>query len=108
MKRIRLLLSLLFLAAIFAYNTVPASAQATRVPGVKAGVIEATPINKAATYCHLKFPAISEETLGSANPVLKDPGSGDIIDFYGPCDHDPVGYDEVCAQRARQLEGFCD
>ncbi len=108
MKCIRLLLSLLFLAGVFGYSAVPASAQAIKVKGVKAGVIEATPINKAATYCHLKFPAISEETLGSANPVLKDPSTGDIIDFYGPCDHDPLGYDEVCAQRARQLEGYCD
>jgi hypothetical protein len=45
----------------------------------------------------MKFPAIREETL-SANPMLKDAASDDIIDFYGPCDHDPTGRDEIQAQ----------
>ena len=51
-------------------------------------------------FCHLKFPAITEETLSSDRPVLKDPSEGDIIDFYGPCDHDPLGRAEVLRQRA--------
>jgi len=33
------------------------------------------------SYCHMKFPAIDERTLGSKHPVLTDPSSGDIIDF---------------------------
>lgn len=52
-----------------------------------------------AGYCHLKFPAIRERTLGWSRPVLKDADSGDIIDFYGPCDHDPLGPEEIRAQR---------
>jgi hypothetical protein len=36
------------------------------------------------SYCHLKFPPIREDTLGTEHPVLKDPNSGDIIHFYGP------------------------
>jgi hypothetical protein len=32
--------------------------------------------------------------------MLKDPSEGDIIDFYGPCDHDPLGRSEVLRQRA--------
>jgi hypothetical protein len=52
------------------------------------------------SYCHLKFPAIRENTLFSIRPVLKDPRDGDIIDFYGPCDHDPLGQQEVMSQRA--------
>jgi hypothetical protein len=51
-------------------------------------------------YCHLKFPAIREETLSSDHPTLMDAGLGDIIDFYGPCDHDPLGKDEIQAQEA--------
>ena len=51
-------------------------------------------------YCHLKFPAIQEDTLYSDRPVLKDPRDGDIVDFYGPCDHDPLGREEVMRQRA--------
>lgn len=50
-------------------------------------------------YCHLRFPAIREESLFWDRPVLKDPSEGDIIDFYGPCDHDPLGRDEVRRQR---------
>ena len=50
-------------------------------------------------FCHLKFPAIKEETLYWNRPVLKDPSQGDIIDFYGPCSHDPLGKEEVRRQR---------
>ena len=51
-------------------------------------------------YCHLKFPAIQKNTLYSDRPVLKDMTEGDIIDFYGPCDYDPLGKEEVMSQRA--------
>ena len=54
----------------------------------------------AGTYCHLKFPAISESTLFSDRPVLKDPSEGDIRDFYGPCNYDPLGREEIFRQRA--------
>jgi hypothetical protein len=54
-------------------------------------------------YCHLKFPAIRENTLYSSRPVLKDPRDGDIIDFYGPCDYDPLGQQEVMRQRAEMV-----
>jgi hypothetical protein len=50
-------------------------------------------------YCHLRFPAIREGTLYSDRPVLKDPNEGDIVDFYGPCNHDPLGTEEVRRQR---------
>ena len=51
------------------------------------------------SYCHMKFPAIEGRSLDSNNPVLKSPTSGDIIDFYGPCDENPVGQDQVQAQK---------
>jgi hypothetical protein len=51
------------------------------------------------SYCHLTFPAIRSETLSSDRPVLKDPSEGDIVDFYGPCDTDPVGQDQVLQQK---------
>jgi len=51
----------------------------------------------------MKFPAIREATLTWDRPVLKDASSGDIIDFYGPCDYDPRGKQAVQAQlRERQ------
>jgi len=51
------------------------------------------------SYCHLKYPAIREETLAGDHPVLKDPSDGDIVDYYGSCDEDTVGKDQVHEQR---------
>jgi hypothetical protein len=51
------------------------------------------------SYCHMKFPPISDASLYSDQPVL-DEAAGNVIDFYGSCDHDPLGRDEVQAQRA--------
>jgi len=110
MKNGRLFFLLLLLGAVVGYS--PAvSAQAVKAQGVKPGVIEATPLNRAGTYCHMKFPAIEPKTLGTKNPTLKSKDSGDIVDFYGPCNYDPVGPDEVCRQEAsrnRLNSGFCD
>jgi hypothetical protein len=63
------------------------------------GVIYRSPGSTGA-YCHLRFPAIREETLSSNRPMLKDPSEGDIIDFYGPCNYDPLGRAEVLRQKA--------
>ena len=62
------------------------------------GIIS-TVSDSSGTFCNLKFPAIKEETLTSDRPVLKDPSEKDIIDFYGPCDHDPLGKEEVQRQK---------
>lgn len=53
-------------------------------------------------YCHLKFPAIRPETLSSDRPVLQNPSTGTIIDFYGPCNYDPTGKAAVKAQKLDQ------
>ena len=50
-------------------------------------------------YCHMKFPAIRESTLSTNHPTLKSSTTGDVIDFYGPCDESPTGKDQVAAQR---------
>ena len=51
------------------------------------------------SYCHMKFPAIEARSLGSDNPVPKNAASGDVIDYYGPCNENPVGQDQVQEQR---------
>ena len=56
------------------------------------------------SYCHLRFPAIRENTLSWDRPVLKDPTEGDIIDYYGSCNHDPLGQDEIASQRQQRSE----
>ena len=56
-------------------------------------------------YCHMKFPPIREDTLFSVDPLLNE-SAGNIIDFYGSCDHDPLGADEVRMQRDLLLRSF--
>jgi hypothetical protein len=63
------------------------------------GVISRVPVS-GGKYCRLRFPAIREETLFSSRPVLKDPSDGDIVDFYGSCDYDPLSKAEITRQRA--------
>ncbi len=87
MKRINTLVATTLLAATLGLGAAPAGA----VDGLLFKV-ELFP-----GYCHLQFPAIDENSLGH-RPVLQDASTTDIIDFYGPCDHDPLGRDEVQAQ----------
>ena len=76
-------------------------------PSVSSAAAAASGVSKDAvtegSYCHIKFPAIREQSLGTTPPVLKEADSGDIIDFYGPCSHDPLGKDEIQAQK-RQVQ----
>ncbi len=51
------------------------------------------------SYCHEKFPAIRQSTLGDDQPELKDSSTGDVIDFYGPCDENPLGQDQLQTQK---------
>ena len=55
-------------------------------------------------YCHEKFESIREDALASAQPVLKD--VDDIVDFYGPCNHDPLSKEEIQAQRIEEQHRF--
>ncbi|MDZ4344035.1 MAG: hypothetical protein U1E51_16570 [Candidatus Binatia bacterium] len=66
------------------------------------GVLVKEPVSRESNYCHLKFPAIHEDTLASRRPVLKDPQSGDIVDFYGPCDENPLGPNQIVSQKLQQ------
>jgi hypothetical protein len=49
------------------------------------------------SYCHEKFPAIARNTLGNDQPELSTKGG--VIDFYGPCDENPLGQDQIQAQK---------
>ena len=93
MKNIKSLLSILFIAGTLASNAAPVSAAE--------GIISKIP-DASGKYCSMKFPAIREETLNWDRPVLKDRSEGDIIDFFGPCDYDPLGKEEVERQKAHR------
>ena len=109
MKRAQLFLSVLLAGAI-GYIPIAASGQAPSDPhkpkGVKPGVLSAAALNKEGTYCHLRFPAMRPSTLTSAKPTLKPATTGDIVDFYGACDYDPVGKEEVLRQKQLRDEAL--
>lgn len=71
------------------------------VPTLEANELVIKHAADASAYCHMKFPPMREDTLSWAQPVL-DENAGDIIDFYGPCDHDPTGAEERKRQRRHQ------
>ncbi|HET8562594.1 MAG TPA: hypothetical protein VFM35_01855 [Candidatus Binatia bacterium] len=90
-----------FLAAFLLVGSFRVNGTFAAAPGVISNQV-LTP----GSYCHLTFPAIREETLGWDRPVLKDASSGDIIDFYGPCNHDPLGKDEIASQKREAAEQY--
>jgi hypothetical protein len=96
-KTISLLFNLLLAAALF-----------WGVPAAKANqLVETEVIDVGAGYCHMKFAPMSEATLSWDRPEL-NADAEKSIDFYGPCDYDPMGAAEIRAQRAillRQLFG---
>jgi hypothetical protein len=60
------------------------------------------------SYCHEKFPAMTERSLDGSQPQLKQSTTGDVIDYYGPCDQDPTGKDQIATQKLEhyhQMEG---
>ena len=94
MKKTISLLSNLFLASTLFWG----------VPTVEADELV---INEAANlsfYCHMQFPEMRADTLSWDRPVL-DETAGNVIDFYGSCDHDPTGAEEVRIQR-RMLRDY--
>ena len=89
MKNMKVLLSVVILLGALG---VTMAAQADD-PGISRDQFEA------GSYCHEKFPAVTGRSLASDDPVLKSSASGDVIDFYGPCSENPVGDDQVQAQK---------
>ncbi|HEX2931924.1 MAG TPA: hypothetical protein VHV54_19510 [Candidatus Binatia bacterium] len=86
MKIIQLLMSAALVTGTLGFGVRPLAAEPSA---------SATILGRSGDYCHMKFPAMHEATLRGKQPMLKD---DDIIDFYGPCDHDPTGRDEIQEQ----------
>ena len=82
MKNFKSRIAVALLGAALGFSTSPAMAAD--------GIIFKAEVSPG--YCHMQYPALVENF---DNPVLQDSGSLDIIDFYGPCDHDPLGKDAV-------------
>lgn len=56
-------------------------------------------------YCHMKYPVMREDSLSWAHPVFNNDGDRPV-DFYGPCDHDPFGADEIKTEQRIESRGF--
>ena len=82
------------LAALILLGNITASGTALAADGIISKT-EDVP----GSYCHEKFPAITGRSLDSDDPVLKSQTSGDVIDYYGPCNENPVGQDQVQEQK---------
>jgi hypothetical protein len=94
MKNKKLVVGILFLGGAIGLGGTSARAE---------GVISKE-VSSEGSYCHTKFESIREETLASSQPVLKD--VDDIVDFYGRCDHDPLGKEEIQAQKIEAQHRF--
>ena len=97
-KNISLLINLLLASTLFwgvplAYGEELNSDEITTVPAEISG------------YCHMQYPVMREDSLSWAHPVFDDDG-GKPVDFYGPCDHDPFGVDEIKTEQRIRLRGF--
>ena len=95
-KSLSLLCNLLLSSTLF--WGVPSAEAQEIISSVPAGTTD---------YCHLKFPAMREDSLSWERPVL-DSTTGNVVDFYGPCDYDPLGVDEIRVQRRVLLRGNFD
>jgi hypothetical protein len=91
------------LSILLAAGVIAASGAALAADGV---VVEGK-LNSG-SYCHEKFPAIRPGSLSDNQPELKSSSTGDMIDFYGPCDENPTGRDQIASQKLEeqhQLDG---
>src|SRR5947207_13357472 len=58
------------------------------------------------SYCHEKFTPMTTQSLDNEDPTLTQ--SGNIIDFYGPCDESPVGADQIQEQKLEAQHRFAN
>jgi hypothetical protein len=94
MKNIKSRISVVFLTGALGFSTVSVGAENVISKDVLAD----------GSYCHTKFESIREDTLASSQPILKD--TDDIIDFYGACNHDPLGKEEIQSQKLEMQHRF--
>ena len=98
-KNISLMMNLLLVSTLF-WGVPLASAEELN----SEEMISAVPAELSG-YCHIQSPAMREDSLSWAHPVFDD-SAVNAVDFYGPCDYDPLGIDAVKAEQRIRLRGF--
>ena len=68
------------------------------VPSVEADEMISSVAAETTTYCHLRFPAMREDTLSWQQPMLDAP-TGNIIVFYGLCNYNQMCLNEIRVKR---------
>ena len=92
-----------FLAALVLIGSWGASSNAlaadSKAPGAEGILLKEEYVPD--SYCHQKLSAIRESSLAGDHPVLS---AEEKIDFYGPCNQDPLGKDQVHDQRRENTD----
>jgi hypothetical protein len=92
--------SKLFLAVLVLSGNVVATytlAGANNIPGLvtKDGVVSES-------HCRMQTKTSTPESFLGMPPLLNVPNSGELIDYYGPCDETPIGQSDLDTQRLDQ------
>ena len=92
MKTFKSKLSILLVVGVLGTSIVALAADGVVVEG------QLTP----GSYCHERFPAMTARSLGDNQPQLKRSTTGDVVDYYGPCDENPTGQHQIVSQKLEQ------
>jgi hypothetical protein len=87
-------------------NLITSSTLFWGVPTVEGQEVNLSVPAEMTSYCHIKFPPISDDSPISGNPVFDENGAGNSIASYRSCDRDSLGRDEVRAQRELLERGY--
>ena len=68
-----------------------------------AGIVYKQAASDDSNYCHIKYMALTQESLQSGVPEFNP---SDIVDMYGPCNFDPKSPEEVRNQVSTMTRGF--
>jgi len=68
-----------------------------------AGIVYKQAASEDSNYCHIKYMALTQESLQSGVPEFNP---SDIVDRYGPCDFDPKSSEEVRNQVSAMNRGL--
>jgi len=95
MKTAKFFFAALVLSANVVVTYTPASAK--EIPGLVSKNGDVTESD-----CPTPIRASTPESFLGEQPVLKHPNSGEVIDYYGPCEEIPVGQDQPATERLDQ------
>jgi hypothetical protein len=68
-----------------------------------AGIVYKQAASEEGNYCHIKYMALTQESLQSGVPEFNP---SDIVDMYGPCNFDPQSPEEVRKQASAMSRGL--